>query len=49
MGPAAFFRKAFWNSMNARQKMGIKRGDLLDSLLTLNAAEQDPLYSKDSS
>jgi hypothetical protein len=29
--------------------MGIKRGDLLDSLLALNAAEQDPLYSKDPS
>ncbi|EZA49969.1 hypothetical protein DMN91_011740 [Ooceraea biroi] len=43
-GPAEYFRKVFWSSMKVREEMGIKRGDLVDSLLSLKAGEQDPLY-----
>lgn len=38
--PAEFFRKVFWNSMNSREKLGTKRGDLIDSFLTLKNGEQ---------
>lgn len=44
--PAEFFRKVFWNSMNSREKLGTKRGDLIDSFLTLKNGEQSSEFSK---
>ncbi|KAL2738804.1 cytochrome P450 6k1-like isoform X1 [Vespula squamosa] len=38
--PAEFFRRVFWDSMNNREKVGNKRDDLIDFLLTLKNGEQ---------
>ncbi|XP_072757476.1 cytochrome P450 6k1-like isoform X2 [Anoplolepis gracilipes] len=43
--PANYFREIFWDSMNTREKMGYKRGDIIDSLLALKNGEQDPIYN----
>ncbi|XP_024942643.1 uncharacterized protein LOC107269568 [Cephus cinctus] len=43
-GPAQFFREVFWDSMNTREKAGYKRGDLIDSLLQLKNAQQNPIF-----
>lgn len=45
--PAKYFREIFWDSMNIREKMGYKRGDLIDCMLTLKNGKQNPIYSKD--
>ncbi|XP_072757478.1 cytochrome P450 6k1-like [Anoplolepis gracilipes] len=42
--PAKYFREIFWDSMNTREKMGYKRGDLMDSMLTLKNGKQNPIY-----
>ncbi|CAL1688884.1 unnamed protein product [Lasius platythorax] len=42
--PAKYFREIFWDSMNTREKMGYKREDLMDSMLTLKNGEQNPIY-----
>lgn len=47
--PANYFREIFWDSMNTRERMGYKRGDVIDSLLALKNGNQDPIYSKDRS
>lgn len=47
--PANYFREAFWDSINTREKIGYKRGDVVDSLLALKNGEQNPIYSKDRS
>lgn len=46
-GPANYFRKIFWDSMNTREKLAIKREDMIDSMLALKNGEQNPIYSKD--
>ncbi|KAI4495992.1 hypothetical protein M0802_008207 [Mischocyttarus mexicanus] len=43
-GPAEFFRRVFWDSMNTREITGNKRGDLIDSLLALKNGEQNPEF-----
>lgn len=43
--PAEFFRHVFWDSMNAREITGNKRGDLIDSLLALKNGEQKPEFA----
>ncbi|XP_015186995.1 PREDICTED: cytochrome P450 6k1-like [Polistes dominula] len=43
--PAEFFRHVFWDSMNAREISGNKRGDLVDSLLALKNGEQNPEFN----
>lgn len=40
-----FFRKIFWDSMNTREELGTKRGDLIDSFLGLKNGEQSPEFS----
>lgn len=47
--PANYFREVFWDSMKTREKIGYKRGDVIDSLLALKNGEQNPIYSKDRS
>ncbi|KAM0737251.1 Cytochrome P450 6k1 [Formica fusca] len=42
--PAKYFREVFWDSINTREKMGYKRGDLIDSMLTLKNGKQNPIY-----
>ncbi|GAB1863423.1 Cytochrome P450 6k1 [Camponotus japonicus] len=42
--PANYFREVFWDSMNTREKIGYKRGDVIDSLLALKNGEQNPIY-----
>ncbi|XP_029679683.1 cytochrome P450 6k1-like [Formica exsecta] len=42
--PANYFREIFWDSMNTRERMGYKRGDVIDSLLALKNGNQDPIY-----
>ncbi|XP_012278033.1 cytochrome P450 6k1-like [Orussus abietinus] len=42
--PAEFFRMVFWDSMNTRERVGNKRGDLIDSFLTLKNGEQNPEF-----
>lgn len=42
--PAKYFREIFWDSMNTREKIGYKRGDLMDFMLTLKNGEQNPIY-----
>jgi len=44
--PANYFRNIFWNSMNTRERLGFKRGDMIDSMLALKNGEQNPIYSK---
>lgn len=44
--PANYIRQIFWDSMNTREKIGYKRGDVIDSLLALKNGEQNPIYSK---
>lgn len=46
VGPAKYFRLIFWDSMNTREKTGIKRGDLIDYFIHLKNGEQLPDYSK---
>lgn len=46
-GPANYFRKIFWDSMNTREKLAFKKGDMIDSMLALKNGEQNPIYSKD--
>lgn len=45
-GHANFFRMCFRDSMDTREKTGIKTGDLIDFLLALKNEEQNPLFSK---
>ncbi|EGI64750.1 Putative cytochrome P450 6g2 [Acromyrmex echinatior] len=42
--PANYFRNIFWDSMNTRERLGFKRGDMIDSMLTLKNGEQNPIY-----
>ncbi|XP_011868123.1 PREDICTED: cytochrome P450 6k1-like [Vollenhovia emeryi] len=42
--PANYLRKIFWESMNAREKLELERGDMIDSMLALKNGEQNPLY-----
>lgn len=44
--PAKFFRRIFWESMNNREKVRSKRGDLIDSLLALKNGEQISNFSE---
>jgi len=44
--PVNYFRKIFWDSMNTRERLAFKRGDMIDSLLALKNGKQDPIYSK---
>ena len=46
VGPAKYFRYIFWDSVNTREKNGIKRGDLIDFFINLKNEEQIPNYSK---
>lgn len=43
---ANYFRKIFWDSMNTRERLKFKRGDMIDSMLALKSGEQNPIYSK---
>lgn len=43
--PANYFRKIFWDSMNTRERLAFKRGDMIDSMLELKNGKQDPIYS----
>ncbi|XP_058791873.1 cytochrome P450 6k1-like [Phymastichus coffea] len=42
--PAKYFRTIFWDSMNTREKNGIKRNDLVDHFINLKNQEQMPDY-----
>ncbi|KAL6448547.1 hypothetical protein ACFW04_000437 [Cataglyphis niger] len=42
--PAKYFREIFWDSMNTREKMGYKKGDLIDCMLMLKNGKQNPIY-----
>lgn len=44
LGSANYFRKIFWDSMNTREQLAFKRGDMIDSLLALKNGEQNPIY-----
>ena len=46
VGPAKYFRHIFWDSVNTREKSGMKRGDLVDHFINLKNGEQIPNYSK---
>lgn len=39
-----FVRKVFWTALESREKTGEKRGDFIDSLITLKNGEQNPDY-----
>ncbi|XP_039304992.1 cytochrome P450 6k1 [Solenopsis invicta] len=41
---ANYFREIFWDSMNNREKLGFKRGDMIDSMLAFKNGEQNPIY-----
>ncbi|XP_036138732.1 cytochrome P450 6k1-like isoform X2 [Monomorium pharaonis] len=41
---ANYFREVFWDSMNTREKLAFKRGDMIDSMLALKNGEQNPIY-----
>ncbi|XP_039304987.1 LOW QUALITY PROTEIN: cytochrome P450 6k1 [Solenopsis invicta] len=41
---ANYFREVFWDSMNNRERLGFKRGDMIDAMLALKNGEQDPIY-----
>lgn len=41
-----YFRNVFWESMNAREKSGVKIGDTIDFLIDLKNEEQNPDFSK---
>lgn len=43
-GPTNYFRKIFWDSMNTRERLKFKRGDMIDSMLALKNGEQNPIY-----
>ncbi|XP_014234525.2 cytochrome P450 6k1-like [Trichogramma pretiosum] len=42
-----YFRKIFWESVNAREKSGFKRGDLIDFLVELKNEPQDAQFRFD--
>ncbi|XP_050465708.1 cytochrome P450 6k1-like isoform X3 [Cataglyphis hispanica] len=42
--PVKYFREIFWDSMNIREKMGYKKGDLIDCMLMLKNEKQNPSY-----
>ncbi|XP_012055740.1 PREDICTED: cytochrome P450 6k1-like [Atta cephalotes] len=42
--PANYFRNIFWDSMNTRERLGFKRGDMIDSMLALKNGKQNPIY-----
>ncbi|XP_003424479.1 cytochrome P450 6k1 [Nasonia vitripennis] len=44
VGPAKYFRLIFWDSMNTREKTGIKRGDMIDHFINLKNGEQISEY-----
>lgn len=41
-----FVKKVFWSAMETREQSGQKRGDFIDSLITLKNGEQNPDYSE---
>ncbi|KYQ53752.1 Cytochrome P450 6k1 [Trachymyrmex zeteki] len=43
-GPANYLRNIFWDSMNTRERLGFKRGDMIDFMLALKNGEQNPIY-----
>ncbi|KAL6259233.1 hypothetical protein P5V15_009152 [Pogonomyrmex californicus] len=43
--PANYFRQIFWDSMNTRERLAFKRGDMIDYMLALKNGEQDPIYT----
>lgn len=43
--PAEYFRTIFRDSINAREKNNIKRGDLVDHFINLKNEKQIPEYS----
>ncbi|KYM99582.1 Cytochrome P450 6k1 [Cyphomyrmex costatus] len=43
-GPANYLRNIFWESMNTRERLEFKRGDMIDSMLALKNGEQNPIY-----
>ena len=45
-GPAKYFRTIFWDSYMTRERVGNKRGDLIDSLMDLKNGEQNPDFGE---
>lgn len=41
-----YFRKIFWESMNAREKSNVKIGDIIDFLVDLKNGDQSSEFSK---
>lgn len=42
----SYFKDEFWQVVDTREKTGLKRGDYIDSILTLKNMKQDDLFSK---
>ena len=45
-GQTEYFRKIFWESINEREKVGVKNGDAIDFLINLKNQIQDFKFSK---